>query len=83
MSHLSAGEAGMGSILALLGQLAPEEDWGWGPEPVKLSVLALMVALELTAGLSGTALSRRESPCPLTFLTRPHFPSEARRTLLL
>lgn len=41
----------MGSILALLGQLAPEEDWGWGPEPVKLSVLALMVALELTAGL--------------------------------
>lgn len=73
----------MGSILALLEQLAPEEDWGRGPGHVKLSVLAHGLALELTAGLTGTALSRRESPCPLTFLARPHFPSETQRALLL
>lgn len=82
-SSISAGEAGVGALLALLGHLAPEEDWGWGPEHVKLRVLAHGVALELTAGLTRTALSCRESPCPLTFLARPHFPSETQRTLLL
>lgn len=81
-SGISAGEAGVGSVLALLGQLAPEEGWGRAG-PVKLSVLAHGVALELTAGLTRTVLSRQKSLCPLTSLSRPHFPSETRRTLLL
>lgn len=63
----------MWSILVLLGMLAPEEELGVGPRTPK-APCAHGVALELTAGLAGTAPSRWASPCPLTFLSRPHFP---------
>lgn len=60
------------SILVLLGMLAPEEELGVGARTPK-AWCAHGVALELTAGLADTALSRWANPCPLTFLSRPHF----------
>lgn len=57
------------SILVQLGTLTPEEE-----HRTPKTRCARGVALELTAGLAGPALSRWATPCPLTFLSRPHFP---------